>query len=142
MLLQSETRGNTPKQTGAAPDGQAWVQDAAPGLRNTDAMKTAPLPLLMLLMLGLAGTAEVHAGETPANDRPLNLSVPREPRLGASGSPTEAGGEPDLPYGSGYEARQRASGGNGRYAFDDRGPGWGTGGFAGGRFSGRGGRRR
>lgn len=105
-------------------------------------MKTAPLPLLMLLMLGLAGTAQIHAGETPANDRPLNLSVPREPRLSTSGSPAETGGEPDLPYGSGYEARQRASGGNGRYAFDDRGPGWGTGGFAGGRFSGRGGRRR
>lgn len=97
-------------------------------------MKPGPLALLTLLILSLSGVGRACAEDQAGASRPLNLSLPREPRL-AERIPfgSESRGDPGLgppelllqegshnarlPYGSGYEARQRG------LAIGDRLPG-------------------
>lgn len=98
-------------------------------LRNACTMKPGLSILLALLALtllppSLPGAGRVHAEDRVPGSRPLNLSLPRESRLAEGirfGSESQAGPDispPDLlqqegshnarlPYGSGYEARQR-----------------------------------
>lgn len=97
-------------------------------------MKPGLLALLILLTLSLTGVDGVRAEDQASASRPLNLSLPRESRLAeripfgsenraAEGirSPgllqQESSHNAGLPYGSGYEARQRS------LALGDRLPG-------------------
>lgn len=111
----------------------AWLRAAwkmASPKANPMKLRTLPLPLSLLL---LALAAPVRGQSAPQGDaephRPLNLSLPRDAMRPpvvtfdavAPSDPVErnlrpaqvSGGPERMPYGSGYEARQRGAAGRG-----------------------------
>jgi uncharacterized membrane protein YgcG len=150
---RDDTHGNKQKQTDANATWHCYAPCAECLHCNANTMNTRLLTLSLSLIAATVQVAPVWADDAAAVtlQRPLNLTLPREARQLPSMTFDNASVDPvernlratqirdgrnveRLPYGSGFEARQRgASHGNGNTSSGGGGGGRGRGGMGRGR---------